>query len=108
MDIVEHKKNVIESKFDENTNTLYIDFLNKNINIVVNGNLSFCFDGELSCVTKNNNIWLDSINGGIYLNSRWNEKNIEHENKDKNEFQLRLEILEKEIRILKDVIQRNS
>jgi len=115
MEIVKHKKGVIESKFDENTNTLYIDFLNKNINIVVNGNLSFCFDGELSCVINNNNICLDSINGASYLKSRWGKnirnlpESIEYrEEQSKNNFHLRLKKLEEEIRILKDVIQRNS
>ena len=115
MELEKTNKSVIKSNFDIDSNTLYIDLLNNDLNIVINGSLSFSFNGELNCITNNDNICFDSINGGIYLNSR-NGKNIKNlpesieYRKNKNNISInnnsnlmkRIEKLEEEIRNIKN------
>lgn len=65
---------VIESKYDIETNTLYLNFPNKELNLVVNGDFNLVFDGEINCITNGENICFDTIGGQFHINSRWGKK----------------------------------
>lgn len=64
-------ENFVKSRMDIENNTLYLD-IPKKLNVVISGgDVSLLINGEINCITKNENICLDTINGQIHLNSRW-------------------------------------
>jgi prefoldin subunit 5 len=114
MDITKNDKMSNIMSFDEETNTVYVEFPKGFFNLVVNGDFSLTLNGEINCTTKNDNICLDTIGGGIYLNSRWGKsirnlpesveyrKRFQNNNNNLyNELINRIESLEKEIRELR-------
>lgn len=65
------------TKYDKSTNTLFINTPEDGLKVVVNGDLSLKLNGEISCVTYDNNICFDTIKGRFFINSRQG-KDIKH------------------------------
>lgn len=58
------------TKYDKELNTLFINAPERGLKVVIDGDLSLTLNGEISLITHNENVCIDTIGGKIFLNSR--------------------------------------